>query len=526
MPKSRRCLKPSSQVLKDSQAGPNALKGARQVHEPVASILERLGTTVGGLVGDSRKTAPGVVFTAYPGEARDGRDFIAQAVANGVDGVFWEADHYQWDPALNIPNAAVAGLKSRIGEIAAHVYGEPSCNMHMIGITGTNGKTSVAHWIAQALTHAGRKTAVLGTVGNGFPNALTPAMNTTPDAIELQQRLANYRGQGAVACAMEVSSHGLVQGRVNGTHFNIAVLTNLSRDHLDYHGDMDSYAEAKARLFNWPGLEWAVLNTDDEFGCRLESAYDLSRASALGNSESPCGDTRLCRVAGYGFTRGSVVAKKLVLSQQGLHLSMQTDWGNAELDAPLLGRFNATNLLAALTALLVSGVHLNDACTALARISAPPGRMQTLGGGAHPLVVVDYAHTPDALEKVLGTLREIVNDGRLICVFGCGGNRDRGKRPLMGRVTSRDADEVWVTSDNPRNEKPQAIIDDIVEGMSGERRIEPDRARAIFEAIGGARPGDVVLIAGKGHEDYQEIAGERWPFSDVSVANKALEAWT
>ena len=508
MSKSRPFPRPSAQALKDSQAGPHTFNGTRPGYEPVDSILERLGTAVNALVSDSRKTAPGVIFAAYPGEVRDGRDFIAQAVANRVDGVLWEADHYQWDPALNIPNAAVAGLKSRIGEIAAHVYGEPSSNMHMIGITGTNGKTSVAHWIAQALTHAGRKTAVIGTVGNGFPNALTPAANTTPDAIDLQQRLANYLRQGAAACAMEVSSHGLVQGRVNGTHFNIAVLTNLSRDHLDYHGDMDSYAEAKARLFSWPGLEWAVLNADDEFGRRLES------------------DTRLSRVAGYGFTRGSVVAKKLVLSRQGLHLSVQTDWGNAELDAPLLGRFNAANLLATLTALLVSGVRLSDACTALARISAPPGRMQTLGGGAHPLVVVDYAHTPDALEKVLGTLREIVNDGRLICVFGCGGNRDRGKRPLMGRAASRGADEVWVTSDNPRNEGPQAIIDDIAEGMSGERRIEPDRARAIFEAIGGARPGDVVLIAGKGHEDYQEIAGERWPFSDVSVANKALEAWT
>jgi UDP-N-acetylmuramoyl-L-alanyl-D-glutamate--2,6-diaminopimelate ligase len=523
MPKSRPCPKPSPYTLKDRDA-PDGYSDP--VYEPVAGILERLGTTVAELVSDSRKTAPGVVFAAYPGEARDGRDFIAQAVANRVAGVLWEADHYQWDPALAIPNAGVAGLKSRIGEIASHVYGEPSRNMHMLAITGTNGKTSVAHWIAQALTHAGRKTAVLGTVGNGFPDALTPAANTTPDAIELQQRLANYRAQGAAACAMEVSSHGLVQGRVNGTQFNIAVLTNLSRDHLDYHGDMDRYAEAKARLFSWPGLEWAVLNVDDEFGRRLESTYDLSRASARRKSESPCGAPRVSRVAGYGFTRGSVVAKKLVLSRQGLHLSVQSDWGRAELDAPLLGRFNAANLLAALTALLVSGVPLHDACNALAHISPPPGRMQTLGGGAHPLVVVDYAHTPDALEKVLATLREIVNGGRLICVFGCGGNRDRGKRPLMGRAASRGADEAWVTSDNPRNEKPQAIIDDIVQGMSGARRIELDRARAIFEAIGGARPGDVVLIAGKGHEDYQEIAGERQSFSDLSVAAKALEAWT
>jgi UDP-N-acetylmuramoyl-L-alanyl-D-glutamate--2,6-diaminopimelate ligase len=384
----------------------------------------------------------------------------------------------------------------------------------MVGVTGTNGKTSVAHWVAQALSRLGRKAAVIGTVGNGFPpvgdapGALTPALNTTPDAIELQQRLAHYRQQGATACAMEVSSHGLAQGRVNGTRFNIAVLTNLTRDHLDYHGDMESYAAAKARLFNWPGLEWAVLNVDDAFGLQLES------------------ETRPSRVAGYGFQRGAVVGDSLRLSQTGLHLHVRTDWGNADLDAPLLGRFNAANLLAVLTTLLVSGVKLDDACQALAHITPPPGRMQTFGGNAHPLVVVDYAHTPDALEKVLATLREIVSGGRLICVFGCGGNRDRGKRPLMGQAASRGADEVWVTSDNPRNEEPRRIIDDILAGTSGKPHVEPDRARAIFEAIGGAHQGDVVLIAGKGHEEYQEIAGERQVFSDVAVARKALEAWS
>jgi UDP-N-acetylmuramoyl-L-alanyl-D-glutamate--2,6-diaminopimelate ligase len=384
----------------------------------------------------------------------------------------------------------------------------------MVGVTGTNGKTSVAHWIAQACTALGRKTAVVGTVGNGFPpvgdapGALTPARNTTPDPIELQQRLAHYRQQGAAGCAMEVSSHGLVQGRLNGTRFDIAVLTNLSRDHLDYHGDMDSYAAAKARLFAWPGLEWAVLNTDDAFGVRLES------------------EVRTARVAGYGFRRGAVVGESLRLSQAGLHLRVRTDWGDAELDAPLLGRFNAANLLAVLTTLLVSGVKLSDACRALASITPPPGRMQTLGGGSHPLVVVDYAHTPDALEKVLATLREVAGGGRLVCVFGCGGNRDRGKRPLMGQAAVAGADEVWITSDNPRNEDPRRIIDDILAGTGDKPHVEPDRARAIFEAIGGAHHGDVVVIAGKGHEDYQEIAGERQPFSDVAVARKALEAWT
>ena len=486
----------------------SAATASEAIRESVPHILERLGLVVTELVNDSRKALPGTVFAAYPGESRDGRDYIAQAVAQRVDGVLWEADHYQWDPALAIPNAGVVGLKNRIGEMAAHIYGEPSRALHMIGVTGTNGKTSVAHWIAQALSRASRKAAVIGTVGNGFPGALTPTLNTTPDAIELQQRLAIYRKQGATACAMEVSSHGLAQGRVNGTAFNVAVLTNLSRDHLDYHGDMDSYADAKARLFNWPGLQWAVLNVDDAFGQRLES------------------ETRPARVAGYGFQRGAVIGKKLHLSQTDLHLTVHTDWGDAEFDVPLLGRFNAANLLAVLTTLLVSDVKLDDASKALAHITPPPGRMQTLGGKAHPLVVVDYAHTPDALEKVLATLREIVSGGRLICVFGCGGNRDKGKRPLMGQAAARGADEVWVTSDNPRNENPLHIIDDILAGTSGKPHVEPDRARAIFEAIGGAHQGDVVLIAGKGHEDYQEIAGERQPFSDVMVANKALEAWT
>lgn len=486
---------------------------AQPMRESVAHILERLGVPVTELVNDSRKAVPGAVFVAYPGERRDGRDYIAQAVAQRADGVLWEADHFQWDPALPVANAGVAGLRHRIGEIAAHVYGEPSRALHTIGVTGTNGKTSVAHWIAQALTRLGRKSAVIGTVGNGFPGALAPALNTTPDAIDLQRRLAYYRQQGAVACAMEVSSHGLAQDRVNGTAFRVAVLTNLSRDHLDYHGDMDNYAAAKARLFTWPGLEWAVLNVDDAFGRRLE------------------GETLPARVAGYGFARGAVVGENLCLTRDGLRMTLRTDWGDAELDAPLLGRFNATNLLAALTALLVSDVKLTDACAALARVEPPAGRMEAFGGGVQPRVVVDYAHTPDALEKALAALRETVADGRLICVFGCGGNRDRGKRPLMGEVAGRGADEVWITSDNPRHEDPRAIIDDILAGAQGagskqRLHVEPDRARAIFEAIGGAHQGDVVLVAGKGHEDYQEIANERLPFSDAAMARKALAAWT
>jgi UDP-N-acetylmuramoyl-L-alanyl-D-glutamate--2,6-diaminopimelate ligase len=475
--------------------------------ESVQHLLARLGTPVLDLVNDSRQALPGTVFAAYPGEARDGRDYITQAVAQRVDGVLWEADHYQWDPALAVPNAGVVDLRGCLGEIAAHVYGEPSRALQMVGVTGTNGKTSVAHWIAQASARLGRKTAVIGTVGNGFPDALSPALNTTPDAIDLQRRLSAYRDAGAAACAMEVSSHGLVQGRLAGTHFDVAVLTNLSRDHLDYHGDMDTYAAAKAALFAWPELKWAVLNTDDAFGQRLEAA-----ASA--------------RVAGYGFARGAVVGRALHLSQSGLTLELSTDWGATELQVPLLGRFNAANVLAVFTTLMVCGADIESACRALTDIVPPPGRMQTLGGGHQPLVVIDYAHTPDALEKVLTTLREIAGGGELICVFGCGGNRDRGKRPLMGGVVAATANDAWVTSDNPRNEDSLQIIDDILAGMSGAPHVEADRARAIAAAVAHAGPGDVVLIAGKGHEDYQEIHGQRLPFSDVAVAQRALETWS
>jgi UDP-N-acetylmuramoyl-L-alanyl-D-glutamate--2,6-diaminopimelate ligase len=395
------------------------------------------------------------------------------------------------------------------GSIAAHIYGDPTRKLRMFGVTGTNGKTSVAHWIAQALSVAARPAVVVGTLGAGFPGDLMPLMNTTPDAVQLQETLAHFVKEGAQACAMEVSSHGLHQGRVNGCHFDVAVLTNLSRDHLDYHGSMEAYAAAKAGLFAWPGLQYAILNLDDEFGRTL--------------AERPSG----VKTVGYGFHRGEVVAEAISLRRDGIELALNTAWGRAELNAKLLGRFNAANLMAALSALLVSDVPLQDACAALSRVTPPAGRMQTLGGGGHPLVVVDYAHTPDALEKALATLRPLAGEGRVICVFGCGGNRDRGKRPLMGRAASQGADLVYVTSDNPRNEDPAAIIAEILDGLvTGVSRVEANRARAIFEAIGEARVNDIVLIAGKGHENYQEIQAQKLPFSDVEVAQKALEAWT
>lgn len=472
-------------------------------------VLQQLKVPITALTADSRHAGPGVAFAAYPGAKHDGRSFIPQAIAKGAPAILWDGKHFLWDPAWQVPNVAVPDLKMHVGSIAARVYGEPSKSLRMFGITGTNGKTSVAHWIAQALSHLGNPTVVIGTVGNGFPEKLRPSPNTTPDAVRLQETLAHYVKEGAKACAMEVSSHGLHQGRVNGCQFDVAVLTNLSRDHLDYHGSMEAYAKAKAGLFAWPGLKTAVLNLDDEFG-----------RSLAGKRDGP-------EVIGYGFHRGEVVAEAISLGREGIDLSVNTAWGRAEFQARLLGRFNAANLLAALSALLASGISLNDACAALAHVTPPAGRMQMLGGGTHPLVVVDYAHTPDALEKVLATLCSLGGDGRVICVFGCGGNRDRGKRPLMGKVASEGADLVFVTSDNPRNEDPAAIIADILEGVaSGNARLEANRARAIFEAVGEARASDIVLIAGKGHENYQEIQGQKLPFSDVEVAQKALEAWT
>jgi UDP-N-acetylmuramoyl-L-alanyl-D-glutamate--2,6-diaminopimelate ligase len=480
------------------------------------SLLDALPVRVTALAIDSRAVEPGDVFLAYPGEQADGRKFVAQAVAAGAVAVLWEPKGFAWDAALGVPNLAVPGLRDKAGLIAAEVYGHPSRTLWSIGITGTNGKTSCSHWLAQALTACDRKGAIIGTLGNGFPGALSASSNTTPDPVTLQEQLKRYLDQGAQSVAMEVSSHALAQGRVNGMRFHVALFTNLSRDHLDYHGDMESYALAKSALFAWPQLEHAVLNFDDPFAPEL-----VQRARRSG-----------AQVLGYGFDAGEVRGDALVVSPTGLQFDVATPWGEAHVKSGVLGRFNASNLLGVLAVLLASGVSLDRAVRALHDLQPVAGRMQQIRIPGRPLVVVDYAHTPDALEKVLITLREVIKDSkaaaadsRLICVFGCGGSRDKGKRPMMGDIASRLADSVIVTSDNPRNENPRAIIDDIVAGMAANYHVVEDRAAAIDRAIRHARPDDVVLIAGKGHEDYQEIAGVKLPFSDVEVAARSLEVW-
>ena len=470
--------------------------------------FDALGVNAGGLAIDSRKVRPGDLFLAYPGRRSDGRAHIPEAIAAGASAVLWESSGFQWNAAAwKVANAGVTDLQSQVGEIASRFFDHPSRNMWLAGVTGTNGKTSCSHWIAQSMTRLGRKTAVIGTLGSGFTGELNDAANTTPDALELQSTLAALRGRGAAGCAMEVSSHGIDQGRINGTEFDVALFTNLSRDHLDYHKTMEDYGAAKAKLFRWPNLRHAVVNVDDPFGSELARSIDRSSVNVLG----------------YGFGRGEIAGHNLDLSTRGLKLEIQTPWGAAQLSSPLVGEFNAVNLLGVLGVLIAADVPLRDAVNALAQVEPVAGRMQMVRLPNLPLAVVDYAHTPDALEKALHTLRKLLAPGaKLHCVFGCGGDRDPGKRPLMGEIATALSDWAVITSDNPRSEDPHAIIADIVAGAHPNHEIEADRSRAIFRALQLAGPLDAVLIAGKGHETYQEIGMQRLPFDDVEVARAAL----
>lgn len=470
-------------------------------------VIDALGVGAGAVRCDSRQVRPGDVFAAFPGASSDGRRFIAQAIANGAIGVVWEADGFAWDANWRVANVAVSGLRDRLGALAAQVYGDPSAQMWVSGVTGTNGKTSCTHWIASALSRLGRPTAVIGTLGAGFVGDLSGGERTTPDAASLQEQLAALRARGASGVSMEVSSHGLDQGRVNAVRFSAALFTNLSRDHLDYHGSMDAYGAAKARLFAHPGLRHAVVNIDDAFGAELERTLDRSRVKVLS----------------YGLGQGDIAGHDLDLSSRGMRLEIRTRWGNAVVRSALLGGFNAANLLGVFGVLLAAGVTPHDAGDVLSEVEPVPGRLQLLRLPGKPLVVVDYAHTPDALEKVLETLRPLLPSGaRLLCVFGCGGDRDPGKRPLMGEVATRLADLAVITSDNPRSEAPLEIIEDIVAGAHPSYHVEADRALAIQHALSQAGADDIVLIAGKGHETYQEIDGQRLPFSDIDAARSAM----
>ncbi len=474
--------------------------------------LGQQGCVVNGLAIDSRRVVPGDVFLAYPGAHSDGRAFIGDAVARGAVAVIAEKG-ITGAPMTSVPVLEVTGLAQLAGHIAHLVMGQPSSQLWLAGVTGTNGKTSVSHWLAQALNFLGRRCAVIGTLGNGFPEALIDSPNTTPDAVTLHRDLARFLAEGAAACAMEVSSIGLDQGRVNGAEFDVAIFTNLTRDHLEYHGDMAAYAAAKQRLFALPGLRGAVLNLDDDFGRQLAAQWD-SHLNFIGYTLDNAPD-----IERHGAQR--LRAEDLEMTATGVAFTVR----GVRFTAPVVGRFNVANLLAVIGALLLHGESLADCVPALAAVTAPPGRMQSLGGVAQPLLVIDYAHTPDALEKVLTCLRETATarGGKLVCVFGCGGDRDVGKRPQMGAIAERLADRVMLTSDNPRGENPQTIIAAIAAGMTCTPAIEVDRARAITDVVRAADSRDVVLIAGKGHESYQEIAGVRVAFSDLDCGKSTLK---
>lgn len=472
--------------------------------------LETMGVVPTGVADDSRQVLPGDLFLAYPGDLADGRRFIGNALERGAIAVLWQPGE-NFDFGQNFPltaNLPVDALRPLAGPLAHAVYGHPSEGLSLIAITGTNGKTTISQCLATAYP---KPCAIIGTLGAGFPDALDETGFTTPEATTLMRYLAQFRAAKAAACALEASSIGVEEGRMNGARVDVAVFTNLSRDHLDYHGTMEAYAAAKEKLFGWPRLRTAIINLDDEFGRRL------------------MGSTSAMRVLGYAIGEqrrdfpALIRAENLVDTPFGQRFSLILPNGRATVDTALVGRYNISNLLAVAGVLHDAGMQAVDVARRLSELTPPLGRMERVGGNGEPLVLIDYAHTPDALENALGALRGVAEarGGRLSVVFGCGGDRDPGKRPQMGEVAERLADRAVVTSDNPRSESAQSIIDAIVGGMT-RAEVEADRGAAIHRVIVEADEHEVILLAGKGHEPYQEIAGVRYPFSDVEQARAAL----
>jgi UDP-N-acetylmuramoyl-L-alanyl-D-glutamate--2,6-diaminopimelate ligase len=479
----------------------------------------------GTLQTDSRKVRAGDAFIAWPGQAVDGRRFVPAALEAGATTCVVERDGLEDFGFDDARVASLPGLKAEAGVIADAFFDHPSAALDVLAVTGTNGKSSTAWWCAQALTLLDRRTGVIGTLGIGEPPVSGPAGRgaridftglTTPDPVLLHAALRRFVTEGFAACAIEASSIGLEQQRMAGLRIAVALFTNFTRDHLDYHGTMDAYWAAKRRLFDWPGLRAAVINVDDERGAAL--ARELSNTSLdLWTVSTQNRSARL-------------VAGALGYADGGLAFTLREGDVEAPVRSSLIGDYNAHNLLGVMAGLRALGVPLAAAAAAVPRLTAVPGRMQRVGDGlGAPQIVVDYAHTPDALDKVLGALRPLASarGGRLVCVFGCGGNRDATKRPLMGAIAARLADRVMVTSDNPRGESPAAIVAQIVAGIEDPRsrshtEVVEDRRTAIAKAIAEASARDVIVLAGKGHEDYQEIAGVRHPFSDVAEATQAL----
>lgn len=490
------------------------------LHSPQDAVQWLRSRVTGTLQTDSRLVAPGDGFIAWPGAATDGRAHVADALVRGAAACLVEHAGVEVFALDGEHIASLQGLKAATGLIAAQWFGHASDRMDVLAVTGTNGKTSTTWWLADALNlladsgaAGGKRCAIVGTLGMGLAPALTSTGMTTPDPVRLQRAFAEFADQGLGACAIEASSIGLAERRLDGTQMRVAVFTNFTQDHLDYHGSMADYWLAKRALFDWSGLKAAVVNIDDPVGMQLHA--ELAGSALDLWSIAMDRDARLC-------------AHDIALGEQGLRFTVVEGAERHPVQTRVIGQYNVLNLLGVLATLRTLGVALADAVEVCSRLQPVPGRMQRLVAEGQPLVAVDYAHTPDALDKALRALRPLAAErgGALWCVFGCGGDRDASKRPLMGAVAQQQADHVLVTSDNPRNEAPAVIIHQILQGtIAGDTVVaEPDRAAAIAHAIEQAQAADVVLIAGKGHEDTQEAAGVRLPFSDMAHAQSALQA--
>ncbi len=476
---------------------------------------------VAGLAQDSRSVEPGFMFIAFAGHASHGLLYAKDAVERGAGIILWDGECENADGIIQqisaeVPCLQCHGLREKAGEIASRFYACPSDELHVVGVTGTDGKTSISHFIAQCLDTSAARCGLLGTLGNGFIGQLKPTGFTTANAVDVQHSLADLYRQGARSAVMEVSSHGLDQGRINAVLFDVAVFSNFSQDHLDYHETLEKYAEAKSKLFSMPGLSYAVINLDDAFG--LELAEKTRKRLCVWGYSLLSDVTELKQYADF-----IVHAESVEKNEGGFSLVVKTPKGSANFRSGLLGTFNISNILATLTTLLVSDLSLDDAVARVSMLMPVAGRMEVLSVQGKPVTIVDYAHTPKGLESACRAVKEHFK-GRLWCVFGCGGNRDKGKRPLMARVAERLADRVVVTNDNPRHEDPQEIIEDILEGLVNKDKVDviADRKQAIEHAISLADEDDVVLLAGKGHETSQIVGDTYFDFDDRLVAGECL----
>jgi UDP-N-acetylmuramyl-tripeptide synthetase len=479
----------------------------------------------GVLHTDSRRVQSGDGFVAWPGGVTDGRAYVAQALQQGASACLVEyqgADQFDWPISADSAIAAYDGLKAASGPIAAAYYEQPSQALDVVAITGTNGKTSTAWWLAHALSQVGQRCAMVGTLGVGEVHALEYTGMTTPDPVLLQARLRDMVTAGVDACAIEASSIGLAEHRLDGTQVRVAMFTNFTQDHLDYHGDMASYWQAKSALFNWAGLQAAVVNVDDAQGAIL--AAQLRTAGQHSVWTVSCDASIAQRLS--ALPAQHVQACNITHGHLGLSFDVVEGAYSLHLDTRLVGLYNISNVLGVLACLRAMGHSLADAVRACADLPAVPGRMQALTADDAPLVIVDYAHTPDAVAQAVNALLPLAQSrgGEVTCVLGCGGDRDAAKRPSMAAAAEQFAQHVVLTSDNPRSENPQTILNSMLIGLQHAERatVIVDRAQAIAQAVASAKPQDVVLIAGKGHEDYQEVMGVKYPFSDVAHAQAAL----